>query len=88
LQRVLYLQPDFPLAHFALGNLARSGLHDDEARRHFANALRLLRACPPDASLPESDGMTAGRLAQIIADLLAPPAGTPSAAETAPNAKR
>ena len=88
LQRVLYLQPDFPLAHFALGNLARSGLHEDEARRHFANALRLLRACPPDTLLPESDGITAGRLAQIIADLLAPPAGTPSAAETASNAKR
>jgi chemotaxis protein methyltransferase CheR len=88
LQRVLYLQPDFPLAHFALGNLARSGLRDEDARRHFANALRLLHACPPDALLPESDGMTAGRLAQIIADLLAPPAHTPSAAVTASNGKR
>jgi chemotaxis protein methyltransferase CheR len=88
LQRALYLQPDFPLAHFALGNLARSGLRDEEARRHFANALRLLRACPPDALLPESDGMTAGRLAQIIADLLAPPARKPSAEETASNGKR
>jgi chemotaxis protein methyltransferase CheR len=88
LQRALYLQPDFPLAHFALGNLARSGLRDEEARRHFANALRLLHAYPPDALLPESDGMTAGRLAQIIADLLAPPARTPSAAKTASNGKR
>jgi chemotaxis protein methyltransferase CheR len=88
LQRALYLQPDFPLAHFALGNLARYGLCDEDARRHFANALRLLRACPPDALLPESDGMTAGRLAQIIADLPAPPARTPSAAETASNGKR
>ena len=48
LQRAIYLQPDFPLAHFALGNLARSGLRDEDARRHFANALRLLQACPPD----------------------------------------
>jgi chemotaxis protein methyltransferase CheR len=88
LQRALYLQPDFPLAHFALGNLARSGLRDEDARRHFANALRLLRACPPDALLPESDGMTAGRLAQIVGDLLAPPAHTPSAAKTASNGKR
>jgi chemotaxis protein methyltransferase CheR len=88
LQRAIYLQPGFPLAHFALGNLARSGLRDEEARRHFANALRLLHACPPDALLPESDGMTAGRLAQIIADLLAPPANTPSAEETASNGKR
>jgi hypothetical protein len=48
----------------------------------------LLRACPPDALLPESDGMTAGRLAQIVGDLLAPPAHTPSAAETASNGKR
>jgi chemotaxis protein methyltransferase CheR len=73
LQRAIYLQPDFVLAHFALGNLARADARSAEAHRYFANALRLLRCRPPDALLPESDGMTAGRLVEIITTLLAQP---------------
>jgi chemotaxis protein methyltransferase CheR len=73
LHRAVYLQPDFALAHFALGNLARAGARTAEANKHFANALYVLRGGPPDALLPESDGMTAGRLAEIIVSLLALP---------------
>jgi chemotaxis protein methyltransferase CheR len=69
LNRAIYLTPDFALAHFALGNLARAQGGSD-ARRHFENALHLLRACPPDQPLPESDGMGAGRLMEIIATVL------------------
>lgn len=65
--RALYLEPDFALAHFSLGNLCLSGGRRREARRHFGNALTLLRACPTDALLPESDGLSAGRLVEIIA---------------------
>jgi len=71
LARALYLEPDFALAHFALGNLCLSGGRQREARRHFGNALTLLRACPADALLPESDGLSAGRLVQIIASVQA-----------------
>lgn len=67
LGRALYLAPDFALAHFALGNLCLSGARQREARRHFDNALVLLRACPAEALLPESDGLSAGRLVEIIA---------------------
>jgi chemotaxis protein methyltransferase CheR len=67
LGRALYLEPDFVLAHFALGNLCLSGGRLREARRHFGNALTLLRACPADALLAESDGLSAGRLVEIIA---------------------
>lgn len=67
LGRALYLEPDFALAHFALGNLCLSGGRQREARRHFDNALTQLRACPADALLPESDGLSAGRLVEIIA---------------------
>ncbi len=67
LGRALYLEPDFALAHFALGNLCLSAGRQREARRHFGNALALLRACPADALLPESDGLSAGRLVEIIA---------------------
>jgi hypothetical protein len=33
----------------------------------------VLRDCPPAALLPESDGLTAGRLVEIITTLLAQP---------------
>jgi chemotaxis protein methyltransferase CheR len=88
LQRTVYLQPDFALAHFALGNLARAETRTAQANKHFANALRLLRGCPPNALLPESDGMTAGRLVEIIATLLAQPDCPLSTSEAAPNDKR
>ncbi len=66
LARALYLDPDFVIAHYALGNLRQSQGRHKEAQRHFDNALASLRAYPPDEPLPESDGLTAGRLAEII----------------------
>lgn len=66
LQRSLYLESTFVLAHFALGHLARSCGQDAQAGKHFANALQLLGRLPPDEVLPESDGLTAGRLIETI----------------------
>ncbi len=69
LKRALYLDPDFVLAHFALGNLYRSQGRHREARRHFEHAQALLRNHPTDEVLPESEGLTAGRLGEIIASV-------------------
>ena len=69
LKRVLYLEPDYVLAHFALGSLVRGQGRFVEADRHFENALALTRAHRPDEILPEADGLTAGRLAEIISAL-------------------
>lgn len=66
LQRALYLHPEFVLAHFALGNLARSRCKFGEADKHFSNALHLLRRYQPNDLLPESEGLTAGRLTETI----------------------
>jgi chemotaxis protein methyltransferase CheR len=66
LQRAIYLLPDFVLAHFALGSLARRGGRNGEADKHFANALHLLARLQPDTLLPESDGLTAARLTETI----------------------
>ena len=66
LMRVLYLDPDFVLAHFALGNLCLSQSRRREAERHFDTALTLLHTHPHDEPLPESEGLTAGRLTEII----------------------
>ena len=70
-RRALYLEPEFALAHFALGNLCLGAGRQREARRHFANALTVLNAYPAEAQLPESDGLSAGRLVEIIAALQA-----------------
>jgi len=58
------------LAHFALGNLARGRDKPGEADKHFSNALHLLRRYQPNDSLPESDGLTAGRLAETLASMI------------------
>jgi chemotaxis protein methyltransferase CheR len=69
LQRAIYLHPEFVLAHFALGNLARRGGRNGEADKHFANALHLLARLQPDTLLPESDGLTSARLTETITAL-------------------
>jgi chemotaxis protein methyltransferase CheR len=69
LRRALYLDPDHILAHFAMGNLAHGRNQFLESRRHLSNALRLLKSFSAQAVLPESDGLTAGRLAEIIGSL-------------------
>ncbi len=66
LRGVLYLDPLFVLAHFALGNLARLGGRRAAASRHFRSALSLLRDLPASDPLPGSEGITAGRLEEII----------------------
>jgi chemotaxis protein methyltransferase CheR len=69
LTRALYLDPDFVLAHYALGNLRQSQGRRREARRHFDIALAVLAAHPSDEMLPEADGLSAGRLAEIIVSM-------------------
>ncbi|KAF0162625.1 MAG: chemotaxis protein methyltransferase CheR [Rhodocyclaceae bacterium] len=69
LLRALYLDPDFVLAHFSLGNLRLSQGRQREARRHFDNAQTLLHAHTQDEILPESEGLTAGRLGEIVASV-------------------
>jgi chemotaxis protein methyltransferase CheR len=66
LKRTLYVDHDYVLAHFALGNLNRQEGRVRESQRNFNNALRLLEARDPHEVLPEAEGLTAGRLAEII----------------------
>lgn len=67
-KRTLYLDQDFVIAHFALGNLFRHQQKPREAVKHFGNALQLLDKYAQDDTLPEADGMTAGRLMTIISN--------------------
>jgi len=66
LKRALYLDHDFVLAHFSLGHLmARQG-RIEKSGKHFRNVLSLLNAYRPEEIVPESEGMTAGALMEIV----------------------
>ncbi|QWV95681.1 chemotaxis protein CheR [Geomonas oryzisoli] len=71
LKRALYLDHDYLLAYFALGNLCRKRGELREAEQSFGNALRLLQRHDPAEVLPEAEGITAGMLAQLIKGMIA-----------------
>jgi chemotaxis protein methyltransferase CheR len=75
LRRALYLDQDHALAHFALGTLMRRQGERGACERHFRNALSILNGYPQEQLLPESEGITAGRLAQIVRSAAASEAG-------------
>jgi chemotaxis protein methyltransferase CheR len=66
LNRALYLDHGFVLAHVTLGNLHRRAGREQAARRCFGNARDILMREDRDTVLPESGGMTAGRLLHMI----------------------
>ena len=66
LKKALYLDRNFVLAHFALANLSLRLGKMVNARKHFGHAAEILSGYKPDDIIPESEGITAGRLAEII----------------------
>ncbi len=66
LNKSLYLDPDFVLSHYAFGKLYKRMNKGPESRKHFNNALSILVKLPAEKKLPASDGLTAGRLIEII----------------------
>lgn len=74
LSRALYLNPEFVLAHFALGNLSRGSGDDAAAQRSFGNVLRLIATQDEETPLPGGEGITAGRLREIVQRLCRPQA--------------
>ncbi|MCK9375382.1 MAG: hypothetical protein M0P73_04445 [Syntrophobacterales bacterium] len=71
LKKALYLDQEFVMAHFALGNLALRQGNVRKARKYLENVIALLEACPQDDLLPESAGLTAGRLRAIVQSTIA-----------------
>jgi len=66
LRRAIYLDQDFVMAHFTLSGIAESLGRAREGKRHRQAALALLQAYKDDETLPESEGISAARLAEII----------------------
>jgi chemotaxis protein methyltransferase CheR len=67
LKRALYLDQNFVLAHFNLGSIFLRLGKNREAERHLENARSVLSTLRRDALVPESEGVTAGRMEEIIA---------------------
>jgi chemotaxis protein methyltransferase CheR len=66
LKRALYLDSNFVLAHYMLGNISYQIGKINESRKYFQNAIELLKRHKREEVLPESDGITAGRLMEMI----------------------
>ena len=69
LKRTLYLDSEFVMAHFMLASLYRNQARTQEAGKCFTNTLSLLKGYALEEVLPEAEGITAGRLTEIIRTL-------------------
>jgi chemotaxis protein methyltransferase CheR len=70
LKRSLYLDPDFIASHFILGSIALDNGRKSEASRYLQNAVALLDRIPEGNELPQLGDMSAGRLLEIISNML------------------
>jgi chemotaxis protein methyltransferase CheR len=66
LRRAVYVDPRFTLGHFALGSLALRQGELKESDKHFENVLLLLASYGPEETVPESEGLSARRLREIV----------------------
>jgi chemotaxis protein methyltransferase CheR len=66
LERAIFLDRDFALAHFTLGVMARHDGKTERSQRYLANALAIVAGMDPQRLLADADGMTAGRLCEVI----------------------
>ncbi|MGE5343792.1 MAG: CheR family methyltransferase [Candidatus Omnitrophota bacterium] len=70
LKRCLYVDPHFLLAHFTWGNILLHRKNIRESRKHLNVALSLLESMGNDDMVSREDGLTAGRLHEIIEKIL------------------
>lgn len=74
LRKVLYLDPDHVLAHYTLANVQRRHNRRPSAAQHLDQVRQLLAHRDEREELPESGGLTVGRLNALLA-------ATPATAE-------
>jgi len=66
LKRSIYLDPNFVLAHYSLGKIYQRLGNIKNTNKCNENVLTILNKCSQDEILFESEGLTAGRLKEII----------------------
>ncbi|MFZ1010141.1 MAG: CheR family methyltransferase [Candidatus Sulfotelmatobacter sp.] len=65
-KQTVYVEPQFVLGHFSLGNLALKHGRLSESEKHFENVLLLLAQYDPEDIVPESEGLSVGTLRDMI----------------------
>lgn len=65
-RRVLYLEPNSVMVHFALGSLAQQAGRADEARHHLQLVRQLLAGQNQGEPVLSAEGLTAGRLREVV----------------------
>ncbi|ABC30578.1 Methylase of chemotaxis methyl-accepting protein [Hahella chejuensis KCTC 2396] len=66
LARVIYLQPDFIMAHYLSGILCMRLGQPERALRCLRNCKELLASVAPEQPLEEGEGLTAGDLLELV----------------------
>jgi len=66
LKKAVYLDENFVLPYFSLGNLYLKQGKSKDAKKQFENALSILDIMKEEEILPEADGITAGKMKEIV----------------------
>ncbi len=66
LRKAIYLDPGFIMAYYTLGIIAMGQNSKRDAEKNLDTALSLLKKFNSDDYVPESEGIPAGRLAEIV----------------------
>ena len=69
LKQAIFLDPEFIMAHMALGNILKQHGKSEDSKRCYANASQLLSGRDGDEIVPDSDGLTVGQLLNIVRSL-------------------
>ena len=66
LKRAMYIDSNFVLSYYALGNIYKQLGKTKSAQKNYKIVLSLLSKCKVEDILPESEGLTAGRFKEIL----------------------
>lgn len=66
LKQAIYIDPDYIMGHFTLGNLFSRQGNIKYAKRYFKNALELLNNIPRDNNISDSEGLSADYIKETI----------------------
>lgn len=70
LKKAIYLNHEHTLSHLMLGELLEKQGKTQIARKHYETVIRLLTKYTDDELVPDSDGMTAGRIKSFAENIL------------------
>jgi chemotaxis protein methyltransferase CheR len=70
LKKALYLDPHHLMSHFLSGKLANRPETKPAAIKHFQNVRELLTGCEDEFLVPGTDGLTAGKIRELITNII------------------